>query len=472
MTTDLNIEGLDVTAEPVEVFDGERTPLPARGVLGPILKEKDTHALRLVCSHLHAANIADMFEQLSGDEKMCFIDIAADILSAEVLVRLQDDLKKQVLPLLPREQVANVVQTLASDDVVQVFEDLNEEQRAEILQCVPQSARAEIEASLTFAEETAGRLMQREFVAAPAFWTVGRTLEHMRSLDAEQGDNLPQLFFDLYVIDAKFKPIGSVSLSRLMRSAPNKKISDLMSENFVKIPQAMDQEDIAYNFTQYGLISAPVIDENERLVGMITVDDMMGVIQTENKEDMLALTGVRDAGLADTAVHVVRARAPWLFVNLLTAVLASMVIAQFEDVIAQFIALAILMPIVASMGGNAGTQTFAVIVQALAERDLTVMNAMRIVRRELFAGLLIGLLFAGVLGAIAGLWFQSWPLVIMIVLAMTVTHICAGLAGVLVPLGLKRMGIDPAVSSAVFITTITDIVGFSSFLGLGVLILL
>ena len=310
--------------------------------------------------------------------------------------------------------------------------------------------------------------MQREFVAAPEFWTVGHTIDHMRA----NCDDLPELFFEVYVVDTAFRPIGEVPVSHLMRAHRDVQLADIMLAPKVKIDPETDQEEVAYFFEKYHLISAPVVDEGGRLTGMLTVDDMVDVIQEENKEDMLALAGVNDAGLADTVMQSVRSRAPWLLVNLATAILASGVIALFEGAISQLVALAVLMPIVASMGGNAGTQSLAVAVRAIASRDLTAANARRVVMREIMTGAFNGLIFAVVMGIVAGVWFNNWPLAGVIAIAMIINLSCAGLAGILVPLGLKRFGADPAVASSVFVTTVTDIVGFFAFLGLAVLVLL
>jgi len=361
-----------------------------------------------------------------------------------------------------------------SDDATAVVEELQDNRREGVLSAMSDVDRRAVEDSFTYEEETAGRVMQREFVAAPDFWTVGQVIDHMRA----QGDNLPEIFFNIYVVDARLHPTGYVPISQIMRQPRDRKISALLEPLLVKIPQDMDQEDVAYQFSKYHLISAPVVDINDRIIGMITVDDIVNVIQDENTEDMLALAGVSDAGLTDTAISTVKSRAPWLFINLLTAILASFVIASFDYAISQVVALAVLMPIVASMGGNAGTQALAVAIRGLAERDLTRANAVRAVRREFLAAAIIGLIFAVALAAIAYIWFDSETLgfdnrklALVCFVAMIINHICAGLAGILVPLGLKRAGADPAVSSSVFVTTVTDVIGFFAFLGTAVLLL-
>ncbi|HHI88537.1 MAG TPA: magnesium transporter, partial [Hellea balneolensis] len=310
----------------------------------------------------HPAELADRLEQLSHSDRKTLAELCPDVFSPALLAELEDDVVEDVLPLLSSRQISRAMEELESDDAVQLFEELSDEAREEVLEELPEQERREIEESLSFDEETAGRLMQREFVAAPEFWTVGQTIDHMREQGERGGDNLPEKFFDVYVIDAHFHPIGYVPLSTLMRSQRGTLLRDLMDTNLTVITPDMDQEDVAYLFEKYDLISAPVVDADGRLTGMITVDDMVEVIQEENTEDMLALAGVSEAGLVDTVADTVKARAPWLFVNLLTAMLASSVISLFQNEISQLVALAVLMPIVASMGGNTGTQALTVAI--------------------------------------------------------------------------------------------------------------
>ncbi|MEE9347512.1 MAG: magnesium transporter [Robiginitomaculum sp.] len=427
----------------------------------------DAAQLHDIVDKAHEADFADQLEQLSAEQREAVVALSPELISPDVLSELEDEVLEDVLPLLGDAQISSALVELDSDEATQVLEELDEHRREAVLAALPARDRADIEASLTFDEDTAGRLMQREFVAAPAFWNVGQVIDHMRA----QGDNLPELFFNLYVIDAAFKPIGYVPISLIMRNGRSVGIESIVQPLQVLLSQDMDQEDVAYEFEKYHLISAPVVDEAGRLSGMITVDDVVDIIQDENKEDMLALAGVNEAGLTDTALSTVRARAPWLFVNLLTAILASFVISAFGFAIKEFVQLAILMPIVASMGGNAGTQTLAVAVRALAERDLTSANALRAVRREALAAVFNGLIFATALAIITYIWFGRTDLALVIFIAMIINHIFAGLAGILVPLGLKRFGADPAVSSSVFVTTVTDVVGFLAFLGTAALLL-
>ncbi len=428
----------------------------------------DRAAIIAVLGAAHPADIADRFEQLTAAERKNLVKMAPTIITPSVLAELEDEVVEDVLPLLAPKQITDAVIELDSDDATQIIEELDDARREAVLAALPERDREEVVASLEFNEETAGRLMQREFVAAPEFWTVGQAVDHMRT----QGENLPDLFFDVYVIDAHFHPLGFIPLSTLMRSAREAALSDVMTASLTVIDPEMDQEDVAYLFEKYDLISAPVVDANGRLSGMITVDDMVEVIQDENTEDMLALAGVNEAGLTDTVFSTVKARAPWLFVNLITAICASFVISLFKEEISQLVALAVLMPIVASLGGNTGIQALTVAIRALVTRDLTSANAWRVIKREAMAALLNGLIFAVLLAGVTYVWFRDPKLSLVIGAALIFNFLCAGLAGILVPLGLKKAGADPAVASSVFVTTVTDVIGFFAFLGMAAIFLL
>jgi len=423
---------------------------------------------------LHPADFADQFELLSNDQREALIKKRPGLISPEILAELEDEVVEDILPLLPSGQIVEALTELDNDDATQIFEEMEDIQREEILEVLEPEDRANIEASLAFDEDTIGRHMQREFVAAPPFWSVGDTIDHMRAT----GENLPDLFFNIWVVDTKFHPIGYIAVSTLMRTPRDTRLSALMDDQIITIAQNMDQEEAAYLFEKYHLISAPVVDMDGRISGIMTADDIIDIIQDENKEDMLALAGVSDAGVTDTALSTVRSRAPWLFLNLLTAILASVVIAFFDYTIDEFVQLAILMPIVASMGGNAGTQTLAVAVRSLAERDLTSQNAWRAIRREGLAALINGVIFATALAIITYIWFSGMDsdirdkITLVAFLAMLINHVFAGVAGIAIPLTLKRFGFDPAVSSSVFVTTVTDVIGFFAFLGFAALMLL
>ena len=432
------------------------------------LLDQETGALEFLAGDMHPADFSDQFEELTTDQREDLIERAPELITGDVLTELEDEVVEDILPLMSSSQLADAITDLDNDEATQIIEEMEDAQRDEVMEALAPADRASLQASLEFDEETIGRLMQREFVAAPPFWTVGDAVDHMRS----SSEGLPDVFFNVYIVDTAFKPIGFVPVSKIMRNARDVTLQSIMVEDLVTIEQSMDQEDAAYLFEKYNLISAPVIDEAGRLSGMMTVDDIIEIIQDENKEDMLALAGVTESGLTDTALDTVKARAPWLFINLLTAILASLVIAQFDYAIEQIVALAVLMPIVASMGGNAGTQALTVAVRNLTEKDLNQRTSWRAVRREGYAAAMIGVIFAVALAAIAYIWFRDPQLAGVAFVAMIINHIFAGLAGILVPLGLKKFGADPAVASSVFVTTVTDIVGFFAFLGFAVLILL
>ena len=418
--------------------------------------------VRAMLADLHAADLADLIGIVGPDQRRTLVDFLGKSLAPEVLSELDESVRDEVLPLLAPAQIAEAIQALDTDDAVYLIEDLDEEQKRQVLEHVPDAERAAVELGLQYPDYTAGRLMQREVVYVPPYWTVGQTIDHLRDTD-----DLPTDFFEVYVVDATHALKGSVALDRLVRTKRPAKITEIMDEEPTVVPVTMGQEEIAYLFERYRLVSAPVVDENKRLAGMITVDDIVEVIQEEVTEDILALGGVRDEeDMTTTVVQTVRNRFQWLFVNLLTAILASLVIGLFDGTIEKAVGLAVLMPIVASMGGNAGTQTLTVAVRALATRDLTPANAVRIVYREVLVGGLNGIIFAILMGAIGGLWFQSVQIAVVLAAAMVINLICAGFAGILVPLALERLKIDPAVSSTVFVTTVTDCVGFFVFLGL------
>ncbi|HHL42401.1 MAG TPA: magnesium transporter [Hellea balneolensis] len=440
--------------------------------LRDLVAAEDADAIKSFLEDTHPADIADLLEQLPSADRQKIAEIAPDILTPSVLAELEDEILEDILPLLGDRQITKAVVAMDSDDATQLIEELDDERRADVLAALPARDRQEVEASFAFDDETAGRLMQREFVAAPEFWTTGQTIDHMRTQYGKGDAALPDLFFDVYVIDAGFHPIGYVPLSRLVCADRKTALKDIMQPIPVLIEPETDQEDVAYLFEKYDLISAPVIDTDGRLTGMITVDDMFEVIQDEHKEDMLALAGVSDAGLADTALTTVKARAPWLLLNLFTAICASFVISLFQGSIEKLVALAVLMPIVASMGGNTGTQALTVAIRALTTRDLTSTTALRTIKREALAAIINGLIFAVILGLITFVWFKNADLSFVIAGALVFNLLCAGLAGILVPLGLKKLGADPAVASSVFVTTVTDMVGFFVFLGMASVFLL
>ncbi|MEM7270289.1 MAG: magnesium transporter, partial [Pseudomonadota bacterium] len=341
-------------------------------------------------------------------------------------------------------------------------------EQAKVLDALDDEDRIIVEQSLTYQEGTAGRMMQRELVSAPAFWTVGQMIDFMRA-----SDDLPDQFYDVIIIDPMMKPVGMIPLSRIMGHPRPAVLGELMDDEFQSIPVDQDEEDVAYAFSQYHLVSAPVVDENGRLVGVITIDDAVEALEEEAEEDLLRLAGVaEDESLADRVWRTTRRRFPWLAVNLITSILASIVIAQFDEVISAYVALAILLPIVASMGGNAGTQTLTVAVRALATKDLTAANMWRVILRETLVGFGNGVVFAIIIGIVGYIWFGDPMLGVVLGLAMIGNLLVAGMAGILIPIGLEKVGADPALASGAFVTTVTDVVGFFAFLGLAAWILL
>jgi len=430
--------------------------------------DHDRPLLRRLLLPLHPADFAAVLAQVREETFKTVVRLLGPDFPPEALAELSDELREEALELLPSDVVGRALGDLDTDDATAIVADLDEDDLEEVLAAAPNDVRLAIETNLAFDEETAGRLVQREFVAAPEFWTVGQSIDHMRDV----ADDLPDLFYEVYVVDPSFRPIGVVAASDLLRGRRAVALREIMEAPRILIRPEMDQEEVAFAFQKYSLISAPVVDEAGRLTGMITVDDIVHVIQEENKEDILALAGVNDANMADTVFNTVASRAPWLFVNLLTALAASFLISRFSGVLEQLVALAVLMPIVASMGGNTGTQTVAVVVRAMASRELTASNAVRIVGREIGAGLINGGMFATILAIVAWVAYHN-PLISLTIGLATILNLTAGaLAGILIPLALKRAGADPAVSSTVFVTFVTDMVGFCAFLGLASIIIL
>ncbi len=431
--------------------------------------ERDAIAVEKTLDEMDPADAADVVEQLSANETQAAARLAPEAFGGDVLAELSDDALEDVVESLNTRQIADAINEMDFDDAVQLVEELDDSLRAGVLSKLTPEVRSALENSLKFEEDSAGRLMQRDFVTAPQYWTVGQLIDYVRQASK---DRLPEVFYEVYVVDPAFHPLGSIALSALLRAEREMPLTKIMAPLRAVVTPKMDQEDAAYLFEKYDLPSAPVVDEQGRLTGMIMVDDIVEVLQEEHKEDMLALAGVNEAGLADTVLETVRSRAPWLIINLGTAILASSVIASFSAVISKVVALAVLAPIVASMGGNAGTQGLAVAVRSIASRDITSANVRRIIIREVSAGLINGLIFAAIIGPIAYIWFHSIPIAMVIGAAMLINLLIAALAGILVPLGLKKLGADPAVASSVFVTTATDVIGFFVFLGLATLVLL
>ena len=416
---------------------------------------------------LHAADIADLLEQINSYDRARLIRLYDREFDGEILSELEETVREEVIGILSPQVLAEAVRELDSDDVVDLVEDLEDDQQEAILGALEDSERLAVQQALSYPDGSAGRLMQREVVMAPEHWNVGQAIDFMRG-----SESLPEQFYHIVLVDPRLHPVGNVTLGKVMAARRETLLADLTEEMFRTIPVDQDEADVAYAFNQYHLISAPVVDEEGRLVGQITIDDAMIVLDEEHEEDILRLAGVGEGSLADRVFDTVKGRFPWLAVNLVTAILASMVISQFDVVIAQLVALAVLMPIVASMGGNAGTQSLTVAVRAIATRDLTGSNVWRVIRREVLVGLANGLVFAVAMGLIELIWFGSLGLALVIGAAMVINLVVAGLAGTVIPVVLERLKVDPALASGAFVTTVTDVVGFFAFLGLAAMVLL
>ena len=435
--------------------------------LGAAIADRDTLWLHDNIVSLHESELGDVLESINTPQRQALVRLLGDAFDFAALTEVDEAIRLEIVDGLPNEKIAEALGELDSDDAVYILEDLDEEDQQEILARLPFTERVRLRRALDYPEDTAGRRMQTEFVAVPPFWTVGQTIDYMRD-----DEDLPGSFSQIFVIDPTFKLVGSVNLDRILRTKRGTKIEEIMDEPRSPITAEMDQEEAAQIFEQYDLLSAAVVDDNNRLVGVLTIDDVVDVIHEEADEDIKRLGGVGDEELSDSVAATVRSRVVWLLVNLCTALLSCTVIGLFDATIAEMVALAVLMPVVASMGGNAGTQTMTVTVRALATRDLDIYNAGRIIRREATVGLINGLIFSVLIGTVAALWFANPGLGGVIAAAMIVNMLAAALAGILLPLLLDKFGADPAIASAVFVTMVTDVVGFFAFLGLAGIILI
>lgn len=460
----------DITEEAeVEEAEEDGYSLSAR-VLSSILFAVDTgNRTKLIelMEPLHAADIADLLEQVNAFDRRRLILLYGAEFDGDILSELDEGIRDEVIHVLRPEVLAEAVRELESDDVVDLIEDLDEESQEAILSSLEDADRVAVEKSLSYPEFSAGRLMQREVVMGPEHWTVGEAIDFMR-----EAEGLPEDFYHMVLIDPKLHPVGHVTLGKILGAPRKQPLVELLEPGFRTFRVDESETDVAYAFNQYHMIAAPVVDEDDRVVGVITIDDAMNVLDEEHEEDIMRLAGVGEGSLADRVFDTVKQRLPWLAVNLVTAIMASLVIAQFEATISQFVALAVLMPIVASMGGNAGTQALTVAVRAIATRDLTGANVWRVIRREVLVGLTNGIVFAVIMGIVGIAWFGSPALGAVIGAAMVINLVIAGLAGIGVPVVLERIGVDPALASGAFVTTVTDVVGFFAFLGLAGVVLL
>lgn len=431
------------------------------------LADGHVRRVRALVSPLHPADQADLVERLNHAQRHRLLTMMGPVLDPETLTYFDDDLLDEALGIIGTEGVAKALPELDSDDAVDILEEFDDDERDSILAAMPVAERLIAEEGLSFPEDSAGRLMQREVVAAPSHWTVGQTIDFMRS-----EDDLPDDFYAIIVVDPARRVLGQVGLSRLLCSQRPRRLSEMMETTPHQIPVTMDQEEVAILFRRYALVSATVVDDIGRLVGVITVDDVVEVIDEEAEEDLMALGGVSDISIRSSLIETLQGRFYWLFVNLMTAIAASVVISFFEDTIERVVALAVLMPIVASMGGNAGTQTVTVAVRALALRQLSDGAVRGFILRELSVGLINGGIFALTAGLVSFLWFGDLMIALVMGFAMIANLLIAALSGTAIPLTLARFGVDPAVASSVFITTVTDVIGFLTFLGLAALVLI
>ncbi|MBL4741215.1 MAG: magnesium transporter [Sneathiella sp.] len=424
--------------------------------------------VRQMVAELHTADVADLIEQLRPKHRSMLLDVADDLVEAEVYSDLDEMVRDELVDDMEPAEIAELVTELDLDAAVDVLEDLEEDEQRDVLKELPAENRIVLEEGLAYPEDAAGRLMQRKVVAVPEYWNMGQANDYLQNTDVD----LPEEFHEIFVVDPRHRPIGTIPLGRAMRSQPETPVKEVMDREQKLIPVEMDQEEVAYLFQQYRLTSAAVINENHALIGMITVDDIVDVINEEAEEDILRLGGVAEDNLFGSIWNITRTRFTWLFLNLLTAILASVAIGLFDATLERVIALAVLMPIVASMGGNAGTQTLTVAVRALATRELTANNMYRILGKEAIVATLNGFVFAILIGLVAWFWFDNSTIGWVIGVAMIVNMIVAGVAGMAIPITLERYGIDPAIASSVFVTTITDIIGFVAFLGIASLALM
>ena len=432
------------------------------GVFNKKIKDNDTEFLNKTLKELHPADSADIIENLTFEDRSKLIELEGFSIDPEIFIELNESIQTEIFILLSTESIANILKRLESDNALKIIENLDEKKKNIVLDKLPPKDRFLLQEGLSFPEDSAARIMQREFTAIPSNWSIGQTIDYLR-----ESKDLPEEFLEIFIVDSNFKPIGTVPSSKVLRTSRESKMETIMNEARVLIPVNMDKEEVGHIFENYNLVSAGVVNKENKLVGMITGDDVFTVLKEEAEEDVLRLAGVGDEVITDTVFQKTKRRFNWLLLNLFTALLATWVISLFGASIEQMVALAFLMPIVASMGGNAGMQTLAVTIRALATKELSSANFGKIVTKEFIIGVLNGVIFALITGVIVQLWFKELNLSILIGVSMILNMIVAGLFGILIPVSLKKFNIDPAIASSVFVTTITDVIGFLSFLGLG-----
>ncbi len=411
---------------------------------------------------MHPSDAADIIEHLSENDREKLIKLNNFKIDPEVFVELNESIQTEVIKYLSKESIVYILKNLESDDAIKILENLDEKSKNEILSSLPPKDRFVLLESLSYPEDSAARIMQREFTAIPSNWSVGQTIDYLR-----ENKDLPEEFLEIFIVDNEFKPIGTVPSSKVLRTPRENKMLSIMSESQLSIPVDMDREEVGHLFENYNLNSACVVDKNNKLVGMITSDDVLTVLKEEAEEDALRLAGVGNEEITDGIFKKTKRRFNWLLLNLITAIMASIVIGFFQEDIEKVVALAVLMPIVASMGGNAGMQTLAVTIRTIATNELTKNNFTQNILKEFSIGILNGFIFAIISAIVVQFWFNDYILSFIISISMILNMIVAGLFGILVPISLKKFNIDPAIASSVFVTTITDVIGFLSFLGIG-----
>ena len=426
------------------------------------IKTSDISFINQSLKDLHPSDTANLIENLSQETRAKLLEIEEFNLDPEIFIEINECIQSEVLQLLSEDSIAKIIKRLESDDSLKILENLESDKKNLVMDKLSPKDRFLLEEGLSFPEDSAARIMQREFTAVPSNWTVGQTIDYLR-----ENKDLPQEFLEIFIVDNDFKPIGTVPSSRVLRTPRDYKMNSIMREMPVLISVNMDKEEVGHTFENYNLVSAGVVNKNNKLVGMITADDVVTVVQEEAEEDVLRLAGVGDEEITDSVLIKTKRRFSWLLLNLFTALLATWVISLFGATIEQMVALAFLMPIVASMGGNAGMQTLAVTIRAIATKELSSGNFNNIVGKEFLIGILNGIIFAIITALIVQLWFKDINLSLIISISMVLNMIVAGLFGILVPVSLKKLNIDPALASSVFVTTITDVIGFLSFLGIG-----
>jgi magnesium transporter len=430
--------------------------------IADLLHDNYLDRVQELCQDMPAPDAAELLEKVEKETRHQLVDVLEEILLPDTFTYLKHDILVDLLENMSGEHIASIVNNLESDDAINLIDGLSDDRSSEIMRLLSRKVRAAVEEGLSFPPKTAGRLMQREFVAIPQFWTVGKTVDYLRAA----AEALPHKFYDIFIVDPMHRLVGSVALDNILCTQRAIKMDVIVNEEHVTIPVDMKQEQIAHLFRRKDLLSAPVVDEDGRLIGVITVDDIVDVIDEEAQEDLLKMGGVTDSDIHRSTFSTAKARFIWLAVNLLTAILAAYVISLFEGTIQKFVALAALMPIVASMGGNAGTQSLAIAVRGLATKELSSANALRVVGKEFMVGSINGFIFAILMGSITWFWYHDVMLGIIIGIAMIVNLMAAGLSGILIPLAIHKLKLDPATSATVFLTTVTDVIGFFAFLGL------